>query len=49
MTEKTEIDLFPPLEPFDQNEQQLTQAMNVNASRQLDFDDDTLRGEKSFQ
>ena len=38
---------FPPLEPFDQN--QLTQAINVSDSRQLDFYHDSLRGEKSFQ
>lgn len=39
---------FPPLEPFELNEQQLAQAMNVSTTRQLDFDDDICKGEKNF-
>ena len=42
---------FAPLEPFEKNEQQLMQDMTLSASGQLhvDFDDDALRGEKSYQ
>ena len=40
---------FALLEPFDQNEQQLMQAMKVSDSGQLDFDESVLRGEKIFQ
>ena len=34
---------FAPLEPFDQNEQQLMQAMNVSALRQLQWATKVLR------